>query len=87
MTKPEHVRHWWGILDERYSVPVCEIDLRVGGAWRFVGRDPTGSIGFHGVYREIVAPDASSSPRSSSRFPTSSRSSRPCSPKSAARRG
>ena len=26
MTKPEHVRRWWGCLDERYSVPICEID-------------------------------------------------------------
>ena len=32
MTRPEHVRRWWGCLDERYSVPICEIDLRVGGA-------------------------------------------------------
>ena len=28
MTKPEHVRRWWGRLDDRYSVTVCEIDLR-----------------------------------------------------------
>lgn len=34
MTKPEHVRQWWGRLGEGYSVPVCEIDLRVGGKWR-----------------------------------------------------
>lgn len=33
MTKPEHVKRWWGRLDERYSMPVCAIDLRVGGAW------------------------------------------------------
>src|SRR5215472_7811827 len=57
MTKPEHVRRWWGILDERYSVVVCDIDLRVGGAWRFVGRGPRGDAAFHGVYREISAPD------------------------------
>lgn len=57
MTRPEHVRRWWGILDERYSVPVCEIDLRVGGRWRFVGRGPHGEAAFHGVYREIAAPD------------------------------
>ena len=57
MTKPEHVRRWWGILDDRYSVPVCEIDLRPGGAWRFVGRGPEGEVGFHGVYREIAAPE------------------------------
>jgi uncharacterized protein YndB with AHSA1/START domain len=57
MTKPEHVRRWWGNLDERYSVPVCEIDLRVGGTWRFVGRGPEGQYpAFHGVYREIDAP-------------------------------
>jgi uncharacterized protein YndB with AHSA1/START domain len=56
MSKPEHVRRWWGILDDRYSVTVCEIDLRVGGAWRFVGRGPRGEFGFHGVYREIAAP-------------------------------
>ena len=30
MTKPEHVKRWWGRLGEGYSVPVCEIDLRVG---------------------------------------------------------
>ena len=57
MTKPEHVRRWWGCLDDRYSVTVCEIDLRVGGAWRFVGRGPEGQFpAFHGVYREIDAP-------------------------------
>jgi uncharacterized protein YndB with AHSA1/START domain len=57
MTKPEHVRRWWGILDEKHSVPVCEIDLRVGGAWRFVGRGPNGDVEFYGVYREIAPPD------------------------------
>ena|SRR5438034_1680189 len=57
MTKPEHVRQWWGILDDRYSVTVCEIDLRPGGTWRFVGRGPQGEFAFHGVYREIAAPD------------------------------
>jgi uncharacterized protein YndB with AHSA1/START domain len=57
MSKPEHVRRWWGILDDRYSVMVCEIDLRVGGAWRFVGRGPQGEFAFHGVYREIAAPE------------------------------
>ena len=57
MTKPEHVRRWWGILDDGYSVPVCEIDLRPGGAWRWVGRGPKGEYAFHGVYREIVAPE------------------------------
>ena len=58
LTKPEHVRRWWGILDEGYSVPVCEIDLRVGGKWRFVGRTPNGDIpAFYGEFREIVPPE------------------------------
>jgi uncharacterized protein YndB with AHSA1/START domain len=57
MTKPEHVRRWWGCLDERYSVNVCEIDLREGGTWRFVGRGPQGEFAFHGTYREIAAPE------------------------------
>jgi uncharacterized protein YndB with AHSA1/START domain len=41
----------------RHSVTVCEIDLRVGGRWRFVGRGPHGEYAFHGVYREIDAPE------------------------------
>jgi uncharacterized protein YndB with AHSA1/START domain len=57
MTKPEHVKQWWGRLGEGYSVPVCEIDLRPGGAWRFVNRHPKGEAVFYGVYREIAAPD------------------------------
>ena len=57
MTKPEHVRRWWGCLDERYSVPVCEIDLRPGGAWRFVGRGPQGEYTFYGEYREVAPPE------------------------------
>ena len=56
MTKPEHVKQWWGRLGEGYSVPVCEIDLRPGGAWRFVNRHPKGEVAFYGEYREIVAP-------------------------------
>jgi len=57
LTTPEHVRRWWGILDERYSVPVCEIDLRVGGTWRFVGRNHKGDIpAFYGEYKEIDRP-------------------------------
>jgi uncharacterized protein YndB with AHSA1/START domain len=56
MTKPEHVKRWWGCLGEGYSVPVCEIDLRVGGKWRFVNRHPNGEAAFHGEYREIAPP-------------------------------
>ena len=56
MSRPEHVRQWWGILTPEHSVTLCEIDLRPGGAWRFVGRGPRGDYAFHGVYREIEAP-------------------------------
>ena len=56
MTKPEHVRRWWGCLGDGYSVPVCEIDLRLGGRWRFVNRHPKGEVAFHGEYREITPP-------------------------------
>jgi uncharacterized protein YndB with AHSA1/START domain len=57
MTTPEHIKRWWGRLGEGYSVPVCEVDLRLGGAWRFVNRHPQGEAGFHGVYREITPPE------------------------------
>ncbi|XYH93993.1 SRPBCC family protein [Sorangium sp. So ce1128] len=56
MTKPEHVKRWWGCLNEGYSVPVCEIDLRPGGKWRFVNRHPQGEAAFHGEYKEITPP-------------------------------
>ena len=56
MTRPEHVRQWWGRLGDGYSVPVCEIDFRVGGAWRFVNRHPQGEAVFYGEYRQIDPP-------------------------------
>ena len=57
MTRPEHVKRWWGALGEGYSVPVCEIDLRVGGTWRYVGRTPQGDVpAFYGEYKEIDRP-------------------------------
>ena len=57
MSKPEHVRRWWGALDDKHSMSVCEIDFRVGGSWHFVGRGPQGEYGFHGEYREIAPPE------------------------------
>ena len=54
-TKPEHVVRWYGC--DVMTVPVCEIDLRVGGKWRFVMRGPDGvEHTMQGVYREIVPP-------------------------------
>ncbi len=57
LTQPKHIRRWWGCLDEGYSVPVCEVDLRIGGAWRFVNSFPGGEAEFYGEYREIAPPD------------------------------
>jgi uncharacterized protein YndB with AHSA1/START domain len=57
MTRPEHIRRWWGCLGEGYSVPICEVDLRVGGKWRFVNRHPNGDAEFYGEYREINPPE------------------------------
>jgi len=57
MNKPEHVKRWWGLLDEHHSVVTCEIDFRPGGAWRYVGRGPQGDYAFYGEYREINAPE------------------------------
>ena len=56
MSKPEHVKRWWGCLGEDYSVPVCEIDFRPGGKWRFVNRHPNGEAVFYGEYLEIDPP-------------------------------
>jgi len=57
-TKPELVRRWL-LGPAGWSMPVCEIDLRVGGAYRYVWRnDSSGSeMGLGGVYREIVVPE------------------------------
>ena len=52
-TTPELVKRWWHA--KRGEVTVVEIDLRVGGKWRYVMVTPDGfEVGFHGEYREIV---------------------------------
>jgi uncharacterized protein YndB with AHSA1/START domain len=52
-TRTEHVSRWWH--SGRGEMTVCEIDLRVGGAWRWVMVTPDGrEVGFHGEYRELV---------------------------------
>jgi uncharacterized protein YndB with AHSA1/START domain len=56
--KPEHIRRWWGNLGEGYSVPVCEMDMRVGGKWRFVNQVPSGeSVAFYGEIMEVTPPE------------------------------
>jgi uncharacterized protein YndB with AHSA1/START domain len=52
-TTPELVRQWWHA--NRGEMTVCEIDLRVGGTWRYaMDVEGFGEVGFHGEYREIV---------------------------------
>ena len=55
-TKPELVKRWlYG--PEEWRMEVCEIDLRVGGALRYVWRSKSkGDIGMSGVFREVEAP-------------------------------
>ncbi len=56
-TKPEHLVSWYGC--DRSSLVVCEVDLRVGGAYRFVVRmnDGGGEHAISGVYRDIAPPE------------------------------
>lgn len=63
-TKPEHVRRWFG--PEAWALDVCDIDLRVGGAYRFhmirqesseAGGYEGQEMGIYGEYRSIDAPD------------------------------
>jgi uncharacterized protein YndB with AHSA1/START domain len=52
-TTPELVRRWWHA--KRGEMTVAEIDLRVGGRWRYAMMMPSGDeVAFHGEYREIV---------------------------------
>lgn len=55
MTTPEHVRRWWGA--GHGEMTVCEIDLRVGGHWRFAQVTPDGTeVAFSGEYVELDPP-------------------------------
>jgi uncharacterized protein YndB with AHSA1/START domain len=52
-TTPELVKRWWS--GQRGAMTIAEIDLRVGGAWRYVMEAEGGfEVAFHGEYREIV---------------------------------
>lgn len=56
-TKPDLLRRWLGVRNG-WTFAVCEVDLKVGGAYRFVWRGPEGNeLGMGGVYREIVRPE------------------------------
>ena len=57
-SKPDLLKRWFG--PRGWSLVVCEVDLRVGGGFRFVLRGPDGKeMGMRGVYREIAAPERS----------------------------
>lgn len=52
-TTPELIKRWW--TAKRGTATVCEVDLRVGGKWRYVMVTDGGvEVAFHGEYREIV---------------------------------
>lgn len=56
-TKPELLKRWLGVRNG-WTLAVCDIDLRVGGKYRYVWRKDTGTeMGMHGVYREIIRPE------------------------------
>lgn len=57
LTRPELLRRWF-FGPPGWTLAVCEIDLRVGGAYRYVWRGPDGAeMGMGGTYREVVAPE------------------------------
>ncbi len=67
-SKPELLKRWFG--PRGYSLVVCEVDLKVGGGFRFVLRGPDGKdMGMRGVYREIVRPERSVHMESFDDFP------------------
>ena len=56
-TKPELIKRWLGVMPG-WSMAVCEVDLRVGGGFRYVWHGPGGiEMGMRGAYREITAPE------------------------------
>ena len=55
-TKPEHVKNWYPC--PQMSMSVCEIDLRPGGAWRYILATADGTeYRFRGIYQEVAAPE------------------------------
>ena len=56
-TKPELLKRWLGVFGG-WTFAVCEVDLRVGGAYRYVWRGANGNeMGMGGIFREIVRPE------------------------------
>ncbi len=56
-TKPELVRRWL-LGPPGWTMPVCEIDLKVGGAYRYVWhKEGVSDMGMGGIFKEIVSPE------------------------------
>ena len=56
-TNPAHLPHWM-LGPDGWIMPICEIDLRPGGAWRFVWRQLDGAeMEMRGVYQEVTPPE------------------------------
>ena len=61
-TKPELVRRWL-LGSPGWTMPICEIDLSVGGAYRYVWRkEGVSDMGLGGVFQEIVSPERPANP-------------------------
>jgi uncharacterized protein YndB with AHSA1/START domain len=57
LTKPELLQRWC-FGPEGWTLPVCDVDLTVGGTFRYVWRKASGTeMGMGGVFREIVPPE------------------------------
>jgi uncharacterized protein YndB with AHSA1/START domain len=71
-SKPELLRRWFG--PRGWSLEVCEVDLRVGGGFRFILLGPDGQkMGMRGVYHEVQPPERSVHLESFDDFPGESR--------------
>jgi uncharacterized protein YndB with AHSA1/START domain len=57
-TKPEHLQRWL-LGPDGWTMPICEVDLRAGGAFRYVWRNAANGreFGLLGTYRELVPPE------------------------------
>ena len=56
-TKPEHIPNWM-LGPPGWTMPVCEVDLRAGGAWHFAWHKSDGNeMTMRGIYREVSPPE------------------------------
>jgi uncharacterized protein YndB with AHSA1/START domain len=57
LTRPEILKRWFG-LQPGWSLAVCEMDLKVGGAYRWEWHGPNGTVmGVSGVFQEVAPPE------------------------------